>query len=280
MMGCYFAAGPASAEPEPYQVPELCKPDAEGRTNHQACFDASDPNSPSWLLAAINLGSEAFWKGDIETAAHFYDLCDASGKQTFSDIGLHANRAAVYRKIGRLDDSLRDARYAWQLAQENKFDMFGNPLSERARFYALMYIVETFHDANAPEFEPVVRAFLATPARDEMDLENQAGILTEIGRYDDALKVSTELLASFPDHANMQNNHCYLLTLMGRAADGLPFCENAVAKEPDIAPYRHSYATALAALGRCEDAEAALAVARQLEPSVVIYREPLVCAAP
>lgn len=275
LLSIWTLTGVSLAEPE--DTPEACQHDSDGQTDYQACFDAAAPGSPIWMLTAINLGSEAFWNYDFETAAHYYDLSAPAGSQTISDVILHANRASVFLKVGRLEDSLRDARLAWGMVQEGRFDLFGNPLPDDAKLYALEYIVQTFNDAAAPELDSAVRAYLETPIQTEVDLANKAAVLTEIGRYDEALTLSTELVASMPEDLGVLNNHCYLLTLMGRSEEGLPFCRKAVALGPKFAALQHSLAVALAGAGECEEADTTLAKAHALEPSVVIYSEPMTC---
>ncbi|MEZ5954467.1 MAG: hypothetical protein R3C13_09210 [Hyphomonas sp.] len=272
-----IASAPALAETESAEVPPACFTDEDGTTDYAACFNAAKPGTPAWIHAAINLGSEAFWDGDIETAAYYYDLSTPDGQQIFSDISFHANRADVFRRVGRLEDSLKDARHVWDMVQEGKYDFYGHPLNDSARFYVLMLVAQTFHEASAPEEEAVVRAFLETPIQNDTDLINQSAILTEIGKYDDALKLSAELVVGLPDNPGVLNNHCYLLTLMDRAPEGLPYCRQAAAIAPDIAALQHSLALALAAAGQCVDAEQALQNAHQLEPSVTKYSEPLAC---
>lgn len=279
-IGCLHGLALAEQAAGAEDIPDACRYDSDDQIDYQACFDAAEPNSVIWMLAAINLGSEAFWNDDVETAAHYYDLSTPDDQQIISDIILHANRADVFRRVGRPDDSLNDARFAWQMVQEGRYDLKGNPLDDEAKLYVLQLIVQTFDEAAAPERDAVVRAYLDTPVRTETDLANKVAVLTEIGRYDEALPLSGELVASLPEHFGVLNNHCYLLTLMGRAPEGLPYCQKAVALAPDVASLQHSLALALAAAGRCEEAGAALAKAHALEPSVVKYAEPVACTAP
>ena len=278
LVGMFSVEATAQGDPGA-DVPDACSYDADGKVDLQACFNAAEPQSGAWFLAAINLGSKAFWNDDVETAAHYYDLSSVNGKATFSDIILHANRASVFRRVGRLDDSLTDARMVWEMVRENRYDLAGNPLSSKARFYALMLVVQTFHEAGEPEADQVIQAFLDTPIQSETDIANQTAILTEVGHYEDALKLSSELLATEPDNARLLNNHCYLLTLMGKPGEGLQYCQQAVEADADRASFQHSLSLALAGVGRCDEAQAALGIAHELEPSVTLYTEEIDCAA-
>ncbi|MAN44971.1 MAG: hypothetical protein GYB49_00865 [Alphaproteobacteria bacterium] len=272
-----FAMPSASQVRRDENAPEACKPGANGHTDHQACFEAAEPKSGAWLLAAMNLGSQAFWNDDFETAAYYYDLSTPDGMNTFSDIILHANRSKVFLELGRTEDALRDANMVWQLAQENKADPMGTPLSDEAKFYALMLIIETFYVTSAPELELSLKTFMDITPSNEMDMMNLAAVLAEVERYDDAYKYSSELLKMAPENATALNNHCHLLTSMQRAKEALPLCEKAITYAPGIAAFHHSHAMALGALGKCTEANISLQKAHSLEPSAALYKESVEC---
>lgn len=263
----------------PDQIPEACYQDADGEIDYEACFAVSEPNSVLWLLAAINLGSEAFWSDDVSKAAYYYDLSSPPDLKTYSDIILHANRASVFRRVGRLDDSLVDAAKAFELLRENKFDDFGTPLDEDAKGYVLALVVQTFFDAGADELEETLAMFLGLTGGVYSDDATKAAILIGVERYDEALVLSERLVVNAPEDTMILNNHCYMLTNIGRAADGLVFCQKAVELDPQHASFLHSLAVTYAALGQCETALEAFEKGRAREPSLAAFQEPLSCVA-
>ena len=265
-------------EPAKQTVPEACRAQPEGMVDYKACFDSSEPKSAPWLWAAINLGTQAFVQDDFEGAAHYYDLSEPDNSSTMSDIVLHAHRSYVFRRLGRLDDALNDARIAMNMIEANRFDLRGHPLNEPTKLYVLTHIVQSYYESGDEDYPKVLRSFLSMPAVDEIDLANKAAVLTEIGEYEAAVVLSEELVDAMPNSAGVQNNHCYLLSLTKRPADALAFCERAVELAPENAATQHSFASVLASLGRCREADVALQAAHTLEPSAVLYEQKLSCA--
>lgn len=272
-----FIGNADAQEPAKQTMPEACKAQSGGMVDYKACFDSSEPKSGPWLWAAINLGTQAFVQNDFEGAAYYYDLSELDNSSTMSDIVLHAHRSYVFRRLGRLDDALNDARFAMNMIEANRFDLRGHPLDEPTKLYVLTHIVQSYYESGDEDYPKVLRIFLNTPATDEFDLANQAAVLTEVGEYEAAISLSEELVDAMPNSAGVQNNHCYLLSLTKKPAEALPFCERAVELAQENAAVRHSFASVLASLGRCQEAAIALQVAHTLEPSAVLYDQELTC---
>jgi tetratricopeptide (TPR) repeat protein len=250
--------------------------DVEGKW--AACAEAATIGSIAHVIANMNLGSEAYVRGDYEMAARFYDFTVIEGQDIYSDPFLHAFRGAVFERVGRHEEAVADARKTLEFIALGQADWEGEiALTDPARAVLYESILEVLADNGAEEYPDALAAYRALPVNDLYDRMNRAAIYTELGLYDDALPFSEEVLAAMPDHPGLLNNHCYLLALMGRGEEAVPYCERAVAADPHVAAFQDSLAEALSAAGRCEEARAALDTAAELEPSAVIYKEPLPC---
>lgn len=265
-----IAAGAAQAQ----DTPEACRPDRKGQVDYRACAEAAPKGSPVRMLALINLGSEAVVAQDYEAAVRYYDEAVPPGQQVYSDALFHAFRGHAYDRVGRKAEALSDARAA--LTVLDKPMVAGRAPSAEM---VLAYVLPILNDAKAAELQPALDRYLKLPAQDWISYANRAAVLSDIGRYREALAANAEAMKSEPGHPALLNNVCLILTKTGRAAEGLPSCEKALELAPQIAALHDTHADALAALGRCPEAQAALATARRLDPASTDYRRALACQA-
>jgi tetratricopeptide (TPR) repeat protein len=263
------------------QAQEAPPPACIGATfvSWQACAEAAPEGSPAYLLAMINLGTQAYMSGDRAAALTYYDKA-GEGQQVVSDVVLHAFRADTFRYAGRTEQARADAAIAWGYlngrAPEGLDTRDARPIDDPVRFVVLASILPILKDAN-PDFVRARDMFMALPATDLYSLSQRANVLTELGEHAAAVADSKRAVDLQPDLPVLQNNHCYTLVEAGRAAEGLPYCERAVALAPEQASIRHSLAAALAGLGQCATAERQLGEARRLSPEAALYREPIAC---
>ncbi len=247
----------------------------------EACAEAAQEGTPTYSLAMINLGTEAYSRGDLTGALRFYDKAEIPGQAMTSDVVFHTLRGDARRYGGRMEEARADAAIAWGFLDgrpppDTPADALG-PFNDDLRALILSILLPILQDGDPGAFQKARAMYLALPATDWEALSRRAGALSEVGEYEAAVAASKGALDLQPTDPLTQNNHCYALVAAGRAAEGVTYCERAVAGRPEVAPMRHSYAAALAALGRCADAEAQMAEARRLDPAAALYREPLTC---
>ncbi|WP_439470891.1 tetratricopeptide repeat protein [Brevundimonas sp.] len=268
-----------TAEPQTREGPP--PPACIGATfvSWEACAAAAPEGSPAYVLAMINLGTQAYMNGDRGAALNFYDKA-GEGRQVASDVILHAFRADTYRYAGRMDEARTDAAIAWGYLDgrppQGLNTLGPRPIDDPVRFVVLASILPIMKIENA-DFSRAREMFMALPANDWSALTRRANVLSELGEHAGAVADSKRAVDLQPDHPMLQNNHCYTLVEAGRAAEGLPYCERAVALAPEAAPIRHSIAAALAGMGQCAAADRQLAEARRLEPEANLYRQPIPC---
>lgn len=274
-------AGVALAQTD--QPPAACRRDASGQVNYQACLDASAPGTSWHTLALINLGSQAYGRADFDRAVEFYDRAQpGGGRLMYSDPGFHANYAATLAQVGRDADALVQAHMALALLDNAESvpaevrRLTQNAPIDREIVYAT--ILPVLHEAEDPQADAVMRAYLALPARDWVSWANRAAVFLTIRDYASALEANGRAMQQEPRHPAVLNNQCYILVQMARAEAALPHCETARAVAPNVAAVRHSVASAYASLGRCEEARRELAEARRLSPATAEYSEPLACS--
>lgn len=286
LLTLFGAADPGTIRPSQsgtQEVPAVCRPDATGNVDAQACADAAPRGSAPRSLALINLASRAYLQGDYARALGLYDEAVPPGVMITSDVIFHAFRADTYAHAGRQEAALADAELAWSILK-GEVSPSGDPaddlpVDDGLRFEVLIRILPILKDGDPTTFEAARTVFMALPAEDGISLTNRAGLLGRLGDHQAAIADSERALALMPNEAGLKNNHCFILTQAGRAAEGLPYCEAAVAGLPAIAAIRHSYAEALAAIGRCDEAQVQIAEARRLDPSAVAYERPPACVA-
>lgn len=247
----------------------------------QACADAAQPGSPAYSLAMINLGTEAYMRGDQCAAVDYYDRGELPGHEVTSDVWFHTFRGDARRYVGRAEEASVDARIAWNY-------LLGQPpagtprenlrgLTEEEQAFILSLLLPILKEDDPEVLRRARTMYLALPATDWTLLSLKAGALTSLGEHDAAISASEAALNLRPDHPLSQNNHCYVLAEAGRAADAMPYCERALAALPAEGSVRHSYATALAGIGDCEAAEREMEEARRLQPASAASAKPLAC---
>jgi tetratricopeptide (TPR) repeat protein len=300
-------AGPAKPAPKPaagagenLAIPEACRspaprtaqgeaPDAEetdappARIDWDACLAAATEGSGPWVVAQINLGTQAFVTGDIETALGHYVQSVENDRWAASDPALHAFRASLFQEAGREEDAVRDAEAAWAGLRLGSM-IPGRTLDDEAQADLLRLILPVLFDGEADAFLPALAAFEEiTDFDDEAQFGPLAGLMQQLGQAEYAVELGAKALEAEPDSLTLLNNHCYHLARVGRAAEGLPLCERAVAglteesSPGSRSAYLHSLAVALAATGACPRAEVLMAEVRSLTPSFNHAKETLAC---
>lgn len=261
--------------------PASCQNDANRHTTWRTCYDATPPGSPWHLLAAINLGSDAYLRADYAAAVAFYDEGrPPSGQQLYSDIGFHALRGAAYGHVGRVAEGQADADIAFRMLHRDPSipaspsDYFPSYIDPEMIYVLILPLLQA---GDQTRFQTALQEFRALPASDWLSYTNRAGVLDQIGDSAGALEMSSRALALAPNQPGAQNNHCAILYGLRRYAEALPYCEAATAGAPNIAAVRDSMSDLYAALGRCGEAQRENAEARRLDPSRPDYREAIVC---
>jgi tetratricopeptide (TPR) repeat protein len=275
LVGLARAQGGADAPPE-------CRIDTPSIPAFQACAAAAAPGSPERGLALINLGSDAFARGDYAAAVRYYDeAAPPAGQQIFSDPVFHAFRGASYFHVGRDHEALADARTAVAMLKGDAPPEVSGLYDPKRVSMENVYlaILPILHRAHAPELADALAAYRALPARDWMSLANRAAIFQQMGDLDGAIALSAQVIAMAPEHPAVLNNHCFILSEAGRAREALPFCQRAVDAAPNVAAARHSYAAALAAVGDCIGSARELGEARRLDPTARVYQQRIACTA-
>jgi tetratricopeptide (TPR) repeat protein len=279
LMLAMAACGSAFAQSN--ETPPAVCTDATTTQNWQPCYDATAPHSNWRMLAAINLGSQAFLRSDFAAAVRFYDEGRPPRPAViYSDVAFHAFRASAYEHVGRTADALEDANIALRMLHRDPSipaepsNYFPPTILPSAIYEMILPVLK--HGERA-SFQTALSEYLAFPAYEWTDYANRAAILEEAGEYDRALGESAHALAMAPGEAGVQNNHCAILYDLHRYSEALPYCEAAVRIDPGIAGSRDSLSDVFAALGRCADAEREHAEAVRLDPTNVALRDPVVC---
>lgn len=274
LLACATDASAQSAD----DIPAVCR--TGPAVDWQACLDATPPDAPWRPLVLINLGSDAFLRGDFAAAVRFYDDAIPDGAEVRSDIVFHTFRGASYWHVGRQDEARRDADLAWRMLHRDP-SLPDTPLdylppgTDLEMVY--VYLLPVWQSGDAARFDAALAEFAQLPARDWISYANRAAALQQIDRPEQALELSARAVAMAPNEPAALNNHCYILHTLERNVEALPFCERAAAGAPTAAAVRDSLSDVLAALGRCTEAEREIAEARRLDPSFPGYRDPIVC---
>ena len=214
-----------AAQAQDADLPAECRGASLAEIDFIACEAATPEGSPARSWARINLGTQAYLRGDFANAVRYYDAAIPPSGEIYSDAMFHAFRGSAYDRVGRTEEGLKDARLAAQM-------MLKLPtLPPQARAAAAHQVApEPVYGAilpilkrgNAPEFEPALAAYMAlTPDRWEGYLI-RSDVRMGIGDLNGALADSQAALNLAPDHFATLNNHCYFLVQAKRAAEGLP----------------------------------------------------------
>jgi Flp pilus assembly protein TadD len=277
----FALAFPTPALAQDQTPPPQCRQNAAGQINYQACFDATPQGSPWRAMAQINLGTEAFMRGDYATAVRHYDEARPSaGQQMYSDVLFHTFRGASYWHVERRDEALADAQIALRMLRGDptlNLDPLDYMPSHVDREAVFAHILPILQAGDASQFETALATYQAMPASDWYSYANRAAVLDQIGRTREALAASERALTMAPSEPAVLNNHCAILVNADRAPDALQYCERAVAAAPAVAAVHDSLSDALAALGRCAEAEREIGEARRLDPVSPDYARAIVC---
>lgn len=129
--------------------------------------------------------------------------------------------AELAARIGRYRDSEALLRRAVELAP--------GFLAARANLATVLYKQNRF-----AESAEVLDDVLARDPTDTSNLNLRAAALGRIGDYDEALRIFSELVEVFPDHAKLQMSLGHLLKTVGRQEEGVAAYRRAIAAQPDL----------------------------------------------
>ncbi|NMB78238.1 MAG: tetratricopeptide repeat protein [Methanomicrobiales archaeon] len=96
--------------------------------------------------------------------------------------------------------------------------------------------------------------------------KDKSGVLTELGRYDDALKTANDGIVLYPKSAGLWNNKGYALYKMGKYSDAADAYTKSVELDPTYIKGWINKGNALVKAGRSSDAVAAYSKALELDP--------------
>jgi tetratricopeptide (TPR) repeat protein len=96
--------------------------------------------------------------------------------------------------------------------------------------------------------------------------KDKAGALTDLGRYDEALKTVDAGLIQFKNNSGLWNNKGYVLYKMGRYSDAVDAYDHAVSIDPSYVKGWINKGNALIGAGRYQDAADAYNKALTLDP--------------
>jgi len=96
--------------------------------------------------------------------------------------------------------------------------------------------------------------------------KDKAGALTDLGRYDEALKTVDAGLIQFKNNSGLWNNKGYVLYKMGRYSDAVDAYDHAVTIDPTYVKGWINKGNALIGAGRYQDAADAFNKALTLDP--------------
>ncbi|WP_018997631.1 hypothetical protein [Hirschia maritima] len=262
-------------------VPQSCLEAFENSMKWIACASEADPGSEASMLAYSNLGSQAYYNGDFQSAARFFDLstpADGGAKQL--DAFAHALRASTYWRIGADTKAKNHAKFSYDWVKSGKLGgvtqiELDNELLEPL----LEVLVPVTAYLNTPEANDVLKRYQSIPLSSLMDAARRAGVLANIEEFDAALIYSAKVVAAQPDNPLFLSSHCLLLSRMGRAEKGLPFCKSALEKDANNPNFQFNTALVSATLGKCEDSLKSQTKAQQLAPRNPLYNEVIECNA-
>lgn len=272
----------ALAQPPEEAIPPACLRSQTGHIDWKACSEAAPRGSYLWVLALINLGTDAFMRNDYAGAVRFYDLAvPPGGQRLYADAGFHAFRGDAYDHVGRTQEGLADARIALQIMRQLRsvpsevVKLSQQSTVDTELVYSL--VLPMLKKADDPEFRTALEEFKALPLDDWVSMARRASVFGQLGDFSTAVELSERSMTTQSNNPMLQNNHCYILTRAGRATEAISYCERAARALPEAGAVRHSLASALAGAGQCVRAEAELSEARRLDPVSVDYRKPIPC---
>lgn len=260
-------------------TPQSCVDAFETPSKWVECATEADPGSEASMLAYSNIGGQAYFNEDYQSAARFFDLSTpADGGADQLDAYAHALRASTYWRVGEDSKARNHAKFSYRWIKEGKLGgktqiIFDDELLEPV----LEVLVPVTAHLDTPEANDVLQKYQSLPISSLMDAARRAGVLSNIEEFDAALIYSAKVVSGQPDNPIFLSSHCLLLTRMGLAEKGLPFCEAALEKSPKNANIHFNKAIAYVMLGQCQAAWDAQTKAQQLAPKHPLFDDILQC---
>ena len=262
-------------------VPQSCIDAFEDSMRWIACASEADPGSEASMLAYSNLGSQAYYNGDFQSAARFFDLstpADGGSKQL--DAFAHALRASTYWRIGADTKARNHAQFSYEWIKSGQLGGITQiELDDEMLEPLLEVLVPVTAYLNTPDANDILKRYQAIPLSSLMDAARRAGVLANIEEFDAALIYSAKVVAAQPDNPLFLSSHCLLLSRMGRAEKGLPFCKSALEKDANNANSQFNTALVSATLGLCSESRRAQTKAQQIDPRNPLFNEIIECNA-
>lgn len=229
---------------------DFCSPDLT-ETQLLACARSAPPNTAKSALAYANLGTIAYTRGDLQSAASYFR--QSMPGRSVVDIHLHINRADVLYMLGEYELGFSDALIALRMAREGK-DRNGT-ISTEDKWLVLPRLVQFLDISDSKEARDEAAAMLlALPASSADDFSDRAVVLAVTGRLKESLAAIDSAIALAPNVAMLKNNKCATLMRMGRDAEALQMCQAAYTAKSDDVTIMKSLVDAYAKNARCADA--------------------------
>ncbi len=260
-------------------VPESCVEAFDDPSKWVDCAQQADPGTQASMLAYSNIGGQAYFNQDYQSAARFFDLSTpADGGADQLDAYAHALRASTYWRVGEDTKARNHAEFAHRWIKENKLG--GNTdieLDEELLEPVLEVLVPVTAHLNTQNATDILKQYQALPISSLMDAARRAGVLSSIEEFDAALLYSAKVVSGQPDNPLFLSSHCLLLTRMGLAEQGLPFCKIALEQDDKNPNIHFNEALAYTSLGKCDEAWEAQTRAQKLAPRHPLFDNILEC---
>lgn len=267
------------ASPSSQSPPQSCLDALETPAKWVACALEADPGSEESLLAYSNLGAQAFFNQDFESAGRYFDMSTPSdGGESYLDTFAHALRASTYWRVGEDKKAQTHAKFAYNWIEKNQIGpLKDTPFSNDLLEPVLEVLVPVMTYLSMPEAGEALARYQSLPLTSLTTASRRAGVLSSVGAYDAALVYSARAVSGQPDNPVYLINHCNLLTKMDLPETAISFCTSAVEIEPENAEFRFTKALTLAALHQCDAAWTEQSKARTLDPGYPLFEEELPC---
>ena len=243
-----------------------------------ACARQLPARSSGAVLAFANLGSRAYDRGDLQIASMHY--LRTLPKEIIIDIRLHTRRGFTFFRTGRYDFALDDARLAYGFLKGGVEWDGGPRIAAADRKWIFPLLVDIFVSLKAPEAAEAAEGYLALPPAGWGDRMERGNVLSQLGRYKEALVEIDAAIKDQPTRAILKSNKCLVLIKLARPIEAVNFCEAAVAAEPNNYVFLGTLTEAYTRTNQCDKARATLKKAREQFPDSVVLKRDVVCPAP
>lgn len=262
-------------------IPQPCLEAFDAPEKWVECARQADPGSQASMLAYSNIGAQAYFNGDYQSAARFFDLSTpADGGPNSLDAYAHALRASTYWRVGENSKAGNHAKFSYRWIKEGQLGAGKNvPLDNDLLEPLLEVLVPVSVHLDIAEADDILQRYQTLPIGSLMDAARRAGVLASIEQFEAALIYSATVVSGQPENPLFLSSHCLLLTRMGRAEKGISFCESALELDPKNPDIFFNKAMTLAALGKCQEAWDAQTKAQQLAPRHPVFEDILECTA-